>query len=82
MPLGNLDLVIHIANLGAIGAAIWALVKIAVPTGLSIRDSMRDTVKELQVLQKAIADHENRLRELEYAGPERRRREHRADDDL
>lgn len=78
---GTLDLVIHSANLVAILGGIWALIKIAVPTGLSIRDSMRDTVRELTALQRTIADHEARLRAIEYDGPERREpRKHRWED--
>jgi hypothetical protein len=78
---GNIDLVIHVANPTAILGFIWALVKIAVPTGLSIRDSMRDTVHELVALQKSIADHEDRLRAIENGWPDRRApRKHRHED--
>lgn len=63
--LGGIDLFIHGANVAALLGMLWALIKVAVPTGLSVRDSLRDTASQLATLVGVSQDHEKRLREVE-----------------
>lgn len=58
--------VVQGVNITALAAFAYALLKIAVPVGLSVRDSLRDTTNELKELRRTKDDHESRLRTIEH----------------
>lgn len=74
------ELVIRTANVAALFSGAWVIMRVAIPTGLAIRDSLRDTASELAAMKKVTEDHEERLRNLEHTpwhGEDRRRSERR-----
>lgn len=71
MPTGYY--ILQGVNIAMLAGGLWGLLKIAVPVGLSVRDSLRDTTNELRTLREHSDDHEERLRAVErYVGPDRR----------
>lgn len=65
VPLGYY--VVQGVNILTIAGFAWSMLKIGIPVGLSVRDSLRDTANELRELRRTKDDHEDRLRAIERA---------------